>query len=138
PAARLDEQFDIKSRLLSNTNPAQLSSLGPNWLVMVSPYFEGQQIYDAFVVSMKATKATGKLTPSNDPAEAGPGAFVSPYMWDHDAVFSDGRLCRGPYVQDKGPNAMTLFRCPSDDGSDVPYAGVGGGWGRGNYAINAG
>jgi len=35
-------------------------------------------------------------------------------------------------------NKIKTLRCPSDPGTDNDYAGVGGGWTRGNYACNAG
>ena len=32
---------------------------------------------------------------------------------------------------------IPLFHCPSDLGREIPWAGAGGGWARGNYAANA-
>src|SRR5438105_3043090 len=35
-------------------------------------------------------------------------------------------------------NKIKTYLCPSDAGADVPFAGAGGNWARGNYGANAG
>lgn len=130
PPARLDEQFDIKAGLVSNSDPKQISSLGPNWLALAAPYYEGQLLSVALQVNANARQATGAWVPA--------AGGQNPYMWNHNAVLPNGLLCRGAFGDNGSPDSLPFVRCPSDTGSDIPYAGVGGNWGRGNYAINAG
>lgn len=138
PPARLDEERDINSGLISNSDPNQLSSLGPNWLVLTMPYYENQALYDAFIVTTPAKRATGEWAPPIKPDDGDTKPFRSPFMWNHNATLPDGKMARNAYAESSGDGHEPIVRCPSDNGTDIPYTGVDGNWGRGNYAINAG
>lgn len=120
PVARLDER---REHGLSGTDPGEMSALGPNWIVLASPYFENQAMYDEFMVNPNAEIANGTWKPAA-------GETKSPYMWNHDSKLPDGTLTRSA--------GLSILECPKDEGFERLYTGIGGNWGRGNYAINAG
>jgi prepilin-type N-terminal cleavage/methylation domain-containing protein/prepilin-type processing-associated H-X9-DG protein len=86
-------------------------NFGPNWLVIVLPFIEQDNMYNSVSNSVAAYRNWAYNLPggSND---------------------QNWRNIRG--------NRVPTLICPSDMGTNSVYPGVGGGWARGNYACNAG
>lgn len=130
PPARLSEERPIgKSPHFANVDINNESSLGPNWSVITCPWYEAPKLYDTLQVSMRAPRAYGTNPP--DFFERGAN---TPFMWNPKATFPDGTNVR--------QGRLSVFQCPSDNGFEVNFVGsaggIVGGWGRANYAINAG
>jgi prepilin-type N-terminal cleavage/methylation domain-containing protein/prepilin-type processing-associated H-X9-DG protein len=86
-------------------------NFGPNWLVIVLPFIEQDNMYNSVTNSVANYRrwAFNQAGGSND---------------------QNWRSIRG--------NRISILQCPSDEGNRTVYTGVGGGWARGNYACNAG
>lgn len=126
PPAKLDEESASAGATTASVVPKVDGTLGPNWAVIMAPYYESGGVSDALNLNLRGTLATGVYTPTL-PLQPGQ---KNPYLWNHNGALPDGSLARGMNIP--------LLRCPTDMGHEVPFSGLGGGWGRGNYAINAG
>jgi prepilin-type N-terminal cleavage/methylation domain-containing protein len=146
PPARLgfDPNPGMMMPWLADTTDSTVT-LGPNWMVLVWPYMEGEGGTDRFMIHIR-----GLGNPPGTPRGAGPAPTVPlaggdkyEELWWPDATISPTRpdLVRVTHVE--------FMDCPSDaDMSNWPGTANwnGGlmadprldGWGRGNYAINAG
>lgn len=152
PPARLSEEETIDPTTgqyripptpgnhLANTDFSNTQMIGPNWIILIAPFMEGQAMYDSFDVKRRGyiAHASYQTAPPNPPPAP------NPFMWRPDAV-------RNPVATANNPIDLALvrstvfegFQCPSDTGHDTAFSGTVGGvytdqWGRGNYAINAG
>ena len=136
PPAKIDEEVAAPMMYAAQTDPASSmvpDPLGPNWAVIMSPFYEQQAIFDLFKVSFKAKISTGVEPPPN-PMNA---PMPPLYMWDHTAVVKDAAGM--PTTDLVRSIQLEAMQCPSDQGHETLYNGARGGlWARGNYAINAG
>jgi prepilin-type N-terminal cleavage/methylation domain-containing protein/prepilin-type processing-associated H-X9-DG protein len=87
----------------ANRTWATGTNFGPNWLVLLLPYFEQDNLFNTQSVN------------------------ITSYMQNGNTA----------WMAVRGQKIPTLM-CPSDAGNKQTYAGVNGGWARGNYACNAG
>jgi prepilin-type N-terminal cleavage/methylation domain-containing protein/prepilin-type processing-associated H-X9-DG protein len=102
------------------TNIQQIPRYGPNWIIKVLPYLEEQGLYDAFdPVSMKAPYSTGINQPGAGNRNVAPRAAMIPVL-----------LCPSD------PFNRVLFNDPTT--SAFGDAATSQGWGRNDYAANAG
>ncbi|MHC2069237.1 DUF1559 family PulG-like putative transporter [Bremerella sp. T1] len=84
--------------------------IGPNWAVKLLPFVEQTALHDLFEVNENQAATADK--------------------WNRDVALPNGELARAQEIPG--------YLCPSDAASKTPYNGVGGNWGRGNYAANGG
>lgn len=126
PPAKLDEETVSGGVTTASVVPQMDGTLGPNWAVIIAPYYESGGIAEALSLNLRGSLASGVYTPPV-PLVAGQ---KNPYFWNHNGIFADGTLARSANIP--------LLRCPTDMGHETLFSGLGGGWGRGNYAINAG
>lgn len=84
--------------------------LGPNWAVKLLPFVEQSALYDLFEVNENNANTVDK--------------------WQRDVQLPNGEYARAQEIP--------AYLCPTDAASKTPYSGVGGNWGRGNYAANGG
>lgn len=88
------------------------TGIGPNWIIDVLPYMEGQTLRDSF----------------------DPKSLVAPFNPSMtNAIAGNNNLNR----KARSTTVPTLL-CPTDAYNKVPFAAYGGSWARGNYAANAG
>jgi prepilin-type N-terminal cleavage/methylation domain-containing protein len=88
------------------------ASFGPNWLVMILPFVEQDNLYKQYADSIKNYQ---NWVTSNGTAGA------NDQNW---------RGMRSTVIK--------TYQCPSDSNSQTMGSRVGGSWARGNYAANAG
>lgn len=84
--------------------------IGPNWAVKLLPFVEQSALYDLFEVNENNANTVDK--------------------WNRDVQLPNGQFARAQEIP--------AFLCPTDAASKTPYSGIGGNWGRGNYAANGG